>query len=277
MQSNKAEIYGHRGARGYFPENTLVGFVEAVKMGVHGLELDVVISKDKKVVVSHEPWMNSEFCTMPNGKPVSGRKFNLYKMNYDEIKKFDCGKRRNKNFPEQKSIPSYKPLLSEVIDKTSVIRHPSSINSPTYCIEIKSLKIFEHNYQPSTEKFAELVYEVIKEKKIEDRVMLLSFDGRILRHFQRHNPNIKTGLIFINPFSVKTNIRKLGFVPYAYNPHHKLATKTMIHNAHEMGMKVIAWTVNDSTRMKRLIKNGVDGIMTDYPDVAFYSFGENSG
>ncbi|MEK6615699.1 MAG: glycerophosphodiester phosphodiesterase family protein [Bacteroidota bacterium] len=78
MQSNKMEIHGHRGARGYFPENTLIGFIEAVKMGVHWLELDVVISKNKKVVISHEPWMSRKICTRPDGSPVTIRKFNLY-------------------------------------------------------------------------------------------------------------------------------------------------------------------------------------------------------
>ena len=106
--------------------------------------------------------------------------------------------------------------------------------------------------------------------------MIISFDGRILRHFQKLDRTIKTGFIFLNLFSVKSNIRKLGFVPYSYNPYHKLITKKMIDSAHQMGMKVIAWTVNDSTQMKQLIKNGVDGIMTDYPDAALKTLREKS-
>ena len=265
--NSPVEIFGHRGLRGYFPENTIISFIEAVKMGVQWIELDVVISNDKKVIVSHEPWMNSEFCSLRNGNPVKhGRKYNFYKMNYEEIKKFDCGIRTDKNFPKQKSIPSYKPLLSEVVDLLLSLNEEGQ--GVRLCIEIKSFKMFEGKYQPPAKEFSELVYKIIKEKNILDRVMIISFDRRVLQHFQKLDSKIKTGFVFVNLFSVKTNIKKLGFVPCAYHPYHKLATKKMIDNAHANGMKVIAWTVNAEKRMKQLIKNGVDGIMSDYPDIA---------
>ena len=274
MPVNKAyEVFGHRGARGYFPENTISGFIETVKMGVQWLELDVVISKDKKVVVSHEPWMNSKFCSMPDGKSVKhGRRFNLYNMNYEEIKLFDCGKKTNKDFPRQKSIPCYKPLLIDVIDTTSSLASLSRgrriLGEVKYCIEIKSFKFLERKYHPPVKEFCELVYEIIKEKKISDRVMIISFDARVLQHFHKLDTKIKTGFIFVNLFSVKTNINKIGFIPYSYNPYYKLASKKMINGAHEAGMKVITWTVNNEKPMKQLIKNGADGIMSDYPDIA---------
>ena len=239
-------------------------------MGVHWLEFDVVISKDKKVVVSHEPWMNSKFCSMPDGSPLKrGRKYNLYKMNYDEIKKFDCGKRTNKDFPKQKSIPSYKPLLSEVIDEMESFTQKNNFPPIKYCAEIKSFKFFEEKFQPPAAEFAKLVYDVIKEKNISERALVISFDRRILQHFQKLDSKIKTGFTFVNLFSVETNIKKLGFVPYSYNPYHKLITKKMIDNAHKLGMKVISWTVNDEKRMKQLINIGVDGIMSDFPAIAF--------
>ena len=183
--NSPVEIFGHRGARGYFPENTIAGFIEAVKMGVHWLEFDVVISKDKKVVVSHEPWMNSKFCSMPDGSPLKrGRKYNLYKMNYDEIKKFDCGKRTNKDFPKQKSIPSYKPLLSEVIDEMESFTQKNNFPPIKYCVEIKSFKFFEERFQPSAEEFAELVYDVIKEQKFQIEYWLLVLTGESFSIFK---------------------------------------------------------------------------------------------
>src|SRR5688500_14114641 len=100
-------VQGHRGARGLHPENTLQGFVEAVKLGVDTLEMDVVISADKQCVVSHEAWMNEDFCTLPNGAPVekgAAKNYNLYRMTYADIKKFDCGK-RNAEFPGQMAAP----------------------------------------------------------------------------------------------------------------------------------------------------------------------------
>src|ERR1700734_2086159 len=112
------KIFGHRGARGVFPENTLEGFLYAAKLGVYGIEMDVVISADKKVVVSHEPWMNPKTCTKPDNSRVSFlRRKNLYRMNYATIKQYDCGLRGNPDFPDQKKIPAYKPLLSEIISK----------------------------------------------------------------------------------------------------------------------------------------------------------------
>lgn len=261
--NHACEIFGHRGARGYFPENTLTGFIEAAKMGVHWLELDVVISKDRKVVVSHEPWMNSSLCLSPDGGDIrNGRKLSLFQMDYDEIKKYDCGKKTDRKYTKQQPIPSYKPLLAEVL-ALNPVGHGAGI-----CIEIKSFKILEGKYQPPAAEFAELVYEVIKENKAEDRVMVISFDGRILQHFQRLDRRIKTGLTFINLFSVKRNIKKLGFVPYALNPYHRLITKKMIADAHELGTKINAWTVNSEKRMRQLVAFGVDGIMSDYPDIA---------
>ncbi|MBI3502494.1 MAG: glycerophosphodiester phosphodiesterase [Bacteroidetes bacterium] len=263
------EIFGHRGARGYFPENTLTGFIEAVKMGVHWLELDVVISKDKKVVVSHEPWMNSKFCLMPDGSPVKKRrKFNLHKMNYEEIKKFDCGKKTNKDFPKQKSISSYKPLLSEVMDGVDSFTKENNLPLIKYCIEIKSFKLFENKFQPPVKEFCELVYEVIKEKNMQERAMVISFDKRVLQHFQKSDSKIKTGFTFVNLFSVKTNLKRLGFTPYSFNPYYKLVSKKMIEQTHESGIKIIAWTVNKEKSIARMINSGVDGIMSDYPDVA---------
>lgn len=268
------EIFGHRGARGFFPENTLLGFTETLKMGVDGIEMDVVISHDRKVVVSHEPWMNPKICTAPDGSPVkNGIKHNLFRMNYAEIKKFDCGKRTDKNFPLQKPFPACKPLLSEMIDATlaDVIKKKAK-----YLIEIKSSKITENKFHPLPDEFSRLVYEVIKEKKCSEHCWVISFDCRILRCFRELNQKIKTGLLFRNLYSVKKNIKPLGFVPSAYLPHHRLVTKKMVREACALGVKVIAWTVNTQKRMLKLSEMNVDGIITDYPDKAIRTYTRTS-
>ena len=153
-------IHGHRGARGLFPENTVAAFIEAVKMGVDTLELDVVISADNKVVVSHEPWMNELFCTKPDGTPVeknAGQKYNLHKMTYAEIKSFDCGKRTNPGFPQQKAIPSYKPLLREVIEEVETFTKENKLPPVKYNIEIKSEQKDDGIFNPLPEIFVNLV------------------------------------------------------------------------------------------------------------------------
>ena len=112
----KTEVHGHRGFRGLYPENTLTAFKAAAKSGADYIELDIIISKDSQVVVSHDPWFNSKTCTQPDNKKVKkSNQRNLHAMTYAEIKKYDCGKRGNKKFPEQLETEAYRPLLSEVI------------------------------------------------------------------------------------------------------------------------------------------------------------------
>lgn len=105
FSQKKVEIHAHRGFRGHFPENTLTAFKEAIKAGADYIELDVVISKDSQVVVSHEPWFNPKTCTSPEGKAITKRsKNNLHKLTYAEIKKYDCGKRGNKKISTTSKI-----------------------------------------------------------------------------------------------------------------------------------------------------------------------------
>lgn len=269
IPDKKVEIHGHRGFRGLYPENTITAFKEAVKIGVDAIELDVVISKDSQVVVSHEPWFNHKICSEPNGERVKTRKqHNLYKLDYKEIRKYDCGKRGHKDFPDQKAIPEYKPLLSEVIDSIEAYCKENKLPPVQYNIEIKSSKLGDRKYHPSPKKLAVLVSNVLDKYKIKDRFLIQSFDVRSLQAIHLLEPEIRIGLLVFNAGSVKHNINKLGFTPYMYNPALKLVKAKTVRQAHEKGAKVIIWTVNSEKDMKKLIKLGVDGLITDYPNVA---------
>ena len=267
--NKKIEIHGHRGFRGHFPENTLTAFKEAAKLGVDAIELDVVISKDSQVVVSHEPWFNYKICSEPDDKPVKARKqHNLYKLTYAEIKQFDCGKRGNKNFPQQAAIPEYKPLLKDVIESIERFTKENNLPPIHYNIEIKSMKIGDGKWHPQPAVIAKLVMNVLDRYAINDRVLIQSFDVRSLQEVHKITPDIKIGLLIANTGSVQHNIKKLGFTPYAYNPALKLVKAKTIKEAHEYGCKVIVWTVNSESDMKKLIKLGVDGLISDYPNIA---------
>ena len=114
----KFDIQGHRGARGLRPENTIPAFLMALDSGVTTIELDVAITKDKRVVVSHEPWMSAEICLDPNGNDIPKKeemKYNIYQMTYEQVKQFDCGLKPHERFPEQQKMKIHKPLLSDVI------------------------------------------------------------------------------------------------------------------------------------------------------------------
>ena len=143
----KIEVHGHRGFRGLFPENTLTAFKEAAKAGADYIELDVIISKDLQVVVSHEPWFNPNTCSNPDGTNVTKhKKENLHQFNYSEIKKYDCGKRGNKKFPQQAKLSEYKPLLSEVIETMEAFTKENNLPPIKYNIEIKNNRLGDGKY-----------------------------------------------------------------------------------------------------------------------------------
>ncbi|MCW3072175.1 MAG: hypothetical protein JWO44_2065 [Bacteroidetes bacterium] len=267
--SKRTEIHGHRGFRGHFPENTLTAFKEAVKLGVDAIELDVIISKDSQVVVSHEPWFNYKFCSEPNGEKVKALKqHNLYRLTYAEIKTYDCGLRANGEFPLQQACAEYKPLLSEVIEVLDQFCRDNNFPLVTYNIEIKSGKIGDGKWHPEPQKIAELLHNVIKPYNIGDRILIQSFDTRSLQAIHKLDPELRIGLLIANTGSVDHNIRKLGFTPYMYNPALKLTKEHTVKQAHQHGCKIIPWTINRDEDMRRLIEWGVDGLITDYPDVA---------
>ena len=117
--SQEFDIQGHRGCRGLLPENSIVAMKKAVDLGVTTLELDVVISADHQVLLSHEPFLSHEICLDSNGNEIyenNEKSYNLYKMNYDEIRKCDCGSKIHPRFLSQEKVKTYKPLLSEMID-----------------------------------------------------------------------------------------------------------------------------------------------------------------
>ena len=263
------DIEGHRGCRGLYPENTIVAFINAVKLGVNTLEIDMQISKDGQIVISHDAFMGSNICTAPDGKPVSAgdeSKYKIYTLNYDEIRKFDCGSRGNAKFPEQQKVAVHKPLLSEVID--TVERYIKEHNLPPvkYNIETKSTPEGDDINHPKPAVFARMVYELIKQKGVVNKCIIQSFDPRTLQEIRKLDPTITTALLVANPKGLKKNLKQLGFNPDIYSPNDILVNKKMIQTCHRLHIKVLPWTVNDEKRMVELKKMGVDGLISDYPD-----------
>ncbi len=276
MMAQQVFFQGHRGCRGLMPENTIPAFQKALELGVV-LEMDVCISKDGKVVVSHEPYMNSLFCSHPDGRPVlkeEEKSLNLYQMNYAEIKQFDTGKRGNALFPQQEKVATFKPLLSEVLAMTEAYRAKSG-KAVYYNIEIKSDSAEYGVSQPKTVKeFADLVYAEIISKVNVEFVTIQSFDFKVVKHLkneinQRHfKPFLISALV--SRKSPQQVVKDLGFVPDIYSSSYNSLSKEWIDSSHQMGMKVIPWTVNDSNEAKKLMNWGVDGIITDYPSHPYY-------
>ncbi len=259
------DIQGHRGARGLFPENSIVGFIEALKIGVKTLELDVVISKDQQVVISHEPWMSATIC---NTEADDKDRFNIYKMTYAEIKKFDCGSKPHPKFPQQQKIATHKPLLAEMIDSIENFVKQNNLPLPYYNIETKSSPDGDDVFHPKPEKFMELVYEVIRDKGILERCIIQSFDPRTLIALKEINCFLPQALLVANANGVKKNLARLPFQPAIYSPNYLLLNKSTVTYCRSKGIKAIPWTVNDAKTMKKIKAMGCDGVITDYPNVA---------
>ena len=220
-------------------------------------------------MVSHEPWLNAKICVDVNGNSLNGKKkeeVNLYKMDYKEIKKCDCGSRGNPSFPEQKAIFAYKPLLSDVVNEVKRYAKKANKSMPQFNIEIKSDPSSDGIFTPEVNVFAEIVRKEIKKLKIQNISSVQSFDPRALRYLHEKEKKWVLAYLVEKVEDVKQQLDLLGFKPSIYSPHFEKVTLATVEQCHKMGMKIIPWTVNDTEQMKKLVQLGVDGIITDYPD-----------
>jgi glycerophosphoryl diester phosphodiesterase len=263
---------GHRGCRGLMPENTMPAMKKALDLGVTTLEMDIVFTKDKWPILSHEPFFNHEITTKPDGSPVTEREersLNIYNMDYAEVKKYDVGIRPHPRFPRQEKINVYKPLLSDLLDSVDEYMKTSKRPLPYFNIETKSDPASDNIYHPAPAEFVDRLMAVILSKKIEERVIIQSFDFRTLRYLHEKYPSVKTAMLIedFDERGIKDQLKALGFTPTIYSPEHKMVTEDLVKKCHEQNIKIIPWTVNDKERIEELKKMGVDGIISDYPDL----------
>jgi glycerophosphoryl diester phosphodiesterase len=260
-------IQGHRGCRGLYPENSLPAFQHALEMGVTVLEMDVCMSADGQVYVSHEPYMNPLYASFSDGRPVTDATINLYQKTYSEIKTFDVGSRGNRLFPEQIRVATYKPLLSEVLALGEAFSRKSG-RPIQYNIEIKSEPAEYGKSQPATVKeFADRVWAVISAKISPSSLILQSFDFAVLQYWKT---SINQGRIsaLVEKETPEQMLALLGFVPEIFSPSHKYLRKEQIEFCHARHMQVIPWTINSTAEMQKFSEWQVDGIITDYPNRA---------
>lgn len=265
------DLQGHRGARGLRPENTIPAFLIALDSGVTTVELDLAITGDKQIVVSHEPWMSAAICLQPDGSeidPKQERSFNIFEMTYEEMSSFDCGSKGNEKFPDQLKMKISKPLLKDVI---IAIEHHIKSNlyyEVDYNIEIKTSPAGDNKFHPAPEVFSDLVYNLIDQYLPLERVVIQSFDFRVLKYWHHKYPDIRLSALIENTRSVDANLRSLGFNPSVYSLNYKLLTKQKVDYLQKLKIRAIPWTVNEIDDMKKMLEWKVDGFITDYPDRA---------
>lgn len=263
-------LHGHRGCRGLFPENTIPAFLHALTMGVEVLEMDVVISADKQVVVAHEPWLPAHLGLSPQGSvidPGQERAYNIYQLPYATIRQCEVGSLPYGLFPSQQFVPTYRPLLHEVLQTVENICQQLGRFPVGYSIEIKSDPATDNTYHPAPNEFVELVASVIS-PVLRPRVTLLSFDHRILQVSRQLMPTLAVCLLVETPFQVSTLFQELGFVPEVFGPDYHLITPTQLRELKISfpKLRVVCWTVNTLADMRELSEWGIAAITTDYPD-----------
>jgi len=266
------DLQGHRGARGLVPENTIPSFRRALDLGVTTLELDVVLAGDGTVVVSHEPWMMREKCFAPDGDPIpdgASRSHTLYELSYDRIAAYDCG-RTLSDFPEQEAVSAPKPRLRDVVEMAEAYVAAHDREPVFYNVEIKSRPDWEGTFQPEPAPYVRRVLAAVTATGVAPRTTIQSFDPRIIEAAHRQNDVVRLAFLVGEggDEGVEQNLAQLSFTPDVYSPNAALVDEALVTAVHDRGLRLVPWTVNDPETMRRLIRLGVDGLITDYPDRA---------
>jgi glycerophosphoryl diester phosphodiesterase len=270
-QANSAKNFdkqAHRGGRGLMPENTIASEKNAIDYDCT-LEMDLQMSKDKKIVVSHDAYFSSDFCLTPEGDSMSkkeGLSRLIYNMPYDSVAKYDVGLKPHPGFPQQKKIRAIRPLLGVLIDSVEAYaKQKHHINH--YNIEIKSNPKSDGKYYSSLEEYIDSSMKIIIDKGIAPRTMMQSFDVRALRMIHEKYPKVKTSFLVSasNKKTAEEYINELGFKPEIFSPDFSLVTKDLVKAFHQKNILVIPWTPNTLEEIQHLKDMGVDGAITDYP------------
>jgi len=286
---NHIKIYGHRGARGDLPENTLESFKYLFDNAINAYETDILISKDLVPVITHDFRLDPSLTKDMEGNWIKDENIKIFDLTYDEISKFDVGSlnkltRYGRRFVNQRSLENQKiPKLSELLELSS----KNVLQNLLINLEIKSTPD-EKNLTPDPKDLVQIVLNEINNSNLKDKIIISSFDWRILREVKKQSPEIpRAYLTFQQEKGMKIKktiyskspwidhipltivydlpkiIKELG--GSAWHPYYKDINKKAVKDAHDNNLPVNVWTVNDEDDMLKMIEYGVDGIMTDYP------------
>jgi glycerophosphoryl diester phosphodiesterase len=249
--AHRIEVQGHRGARAQRPENTIPAFEYAISQGVDVLELDMNVTRDGVLVVSHDPVLHPPVCSGPVPQA------NIHDLSLAQVRQWDCGRIQNPAFPTQQAIPGTRmPTLDEVFDLASQGNFQFNIET----------KISEKKPElaPPPEEFVRLVLAAVREHHLESRVTLQSFDYRTLREMKKLAPEIRRVALYSGPAKDFVEIAREAEADIV-SPEFHLVTPEQVQAAHKAGLRVIPWTPDKPEDWDRLIAAGVDGIITDDP------------
>lgn len=263
ISQNKVEFFGHRGCRGLLPENTIIGFNKALELGADGIEWDVIVNRDNELIISHEPYADAQYCLDTSGEEILKnieKDFNFHQMSTKQIQDFDCGSKGNPKFPEQQKIKAFKPTVQEAFKSVK-------LEGKTILFEIKSEEKDYGIFQPEPTKYAEIIAKEVEGYAFKDNIVFMCFDANLLNELHKLLPDFKYVYLTYLPFkSIKSFLTDISFTPYALGMYHVTIKEKDVTKANMEGVKIFAWTVNSEKQCKKLIRYGVEGIITDYPD-----------
>lgn len=246
------QVHGHRGARAVLPENTMPAFEYAIDQGADAIEMDIAVTRDDVLVVSHDPVLNPEICRSPGGSRV------IRELTFAALRLWDCGSLVNPRFPEQQPIPGARiPALDEVLALAPY---------GTFLFNIEA-KIFPDHPEltPTPGRFAELLLRSIDRHNLRPRVIVQSFDFRILAAMQQLAPDIRLAALYEDEsLGDFVSVARSAGAPIIA-PNKAMVTPASVAGAHQAGLQVIPWTANTPEEWSALIAAGVDGIITDDP------------
>jgi glycerophosphoryl diester phosphodiesterase len=277
------KIYGHRGARGVLPENTLESFKYLFENNIYAYETDILISKDFIPVITHDFRLDPSYTKDINDNWIEDENIKIIDLTYDQILQFDVGtlnklSKYGRKFVNQKSLQNQKiPKLSELLKLTS----DNIVEDLLINLEIKSTPI-EKNLTPEPDEMVKIIIDEVSRSNLEDRIIYSSFDWRVLREIKERDSKIPRAYLtsgargkiydkspwldftpLHNGVELPELIKALG--GSAWHPNYKDVNKEIVQTSHDKGLPVNVWTVNRESDMLRMIDYGVDGIMTDYP------------
>lgn len=247
----KILVHGHRGARARMPENTLPAFEYAIRVGADVLELDLAVTKDNVLVVSHDPTLHGPICTGPREGVA------IRELTFAELRQWDCGATRNPRYPDQQPVPNTRiPSLDQVLSLASKSKVEFNIET----------KIFADRPQltPAPREFAQLLLDQIRKRRLEKRVMVQSFDFRTLRAMKELAPEIRLSALIEkggNDLVAVARDAGTGIV----SPHYSMVTPENVAAAHAAGIPIVPWTANTPDEWQKLADAKVDAIITDDP------------
>jgi glycerophosphoryl diester phosphodiesterase len=266
------EVHGHRGCRGLFPENTLPAFQRALELGVDALELDVVVSQDGQLVVSHEPWLAARLGRGPQGEridPMHERRYNIYQMPYATIERCIVGEWQHPDFSTQQPLSSHRPLLREVLHKAESWCQQHGRPTVRYSIEIKSNPEGDDLFHPAPTEFVRLALAELRAAGVMARTTLLSFDPRVLRAAREAQSDLALCFLLEDELpAIPALFKELGFEPSTLGPDFQLLSTPIVQaiRAAYPALRLVPWTVNSPADLRLVYSWQVEGITTDYPD-----------